>query len=417
MRSSILRLCAVVSMLILVGCGSNANISTPPTHIPGKGVTSCFSAEGKLLALAPVTTPPPSPTPTFGPGLPLPLGAMQMMDATTGWGWAGDRLFRTTDGGAHWKDVTPACMQAGEQANGSMLSEVTLSASVALIAMLQNDMTVLLRTTDGGQTWQQQGSLQSTTLHQMLFITPQDGWILGDQPGTTDGKVIELFRTRDGGSTWTKVATTDTSSHQGLLPPAQSIGAMGFFNASTGWITGLRYPGVWPYVTHDAGVTWQQQTLPLPPGATTQDEFDLSLPTFFNERDGILPVTVLTSPNRQVLSLEIYTTHDGGATWQSTPLLPYDALFAFIDGQHGWMVSTQVVNGSALETTLSITSDGAQHWTTLPTNTLFKNVFSLQFVSQTVGWALSQPSDTYARLVLKTTDGGQMWTEVRPVEG
>lgn len=400
MRSQVLRLCAVFSMLILVGCGEGARVSTPPTRVPGQEGTPCSYALGRFLTLAPVTTLPPSPT--FGPGLPLPFRSLHMLTPTIGWGTAGGRVFRTTDGGTHWKDVTPtAAPEVTEVA-----TFLTTSLAWVVGAPPAGPLTVF-KTTDGGQTWQPGGSLQNATPNQMIFITPQEGWILADLGVPPTYYAATIFRTTDGGNTWVKMSSADGTAQNSAIPYGAKSG-LGFLNTSTGWLTGSAAPEenvFWFYVTHDGGATWQQQLLPTPPGVNNA-QFYLSPPSFFNGHDGILPV-MIAAPETNTLSLDIYVTHTGGTTWQNTTPVQANSP-NFIDGAHGW-----VTNGR----TIFVTSDSGQHWTPLPTNSALCEVESLDFVSSTVGWAINAPPSALALpTLLKTTDGGQTWTEVKPVE-
>ncbi len=50
-----------------------------------------------------------------------------------------------------------------------------------------------------------------------------------------------------------------------------------------------------------------------------------------------------------------------------------------------------------------------QQWTKLSPGGSFKQVTSLDFVSSTLGWAISGQGKNPS-LLLKTTDGGQTWT-------
>jgi photosystem II stability/assembly factor-like uncharacterized protein len=57
------------------------------------------------------------------------------------------------------------------------------------------------------------------------------------------------------------------------------------------------------------------------------------------------------------------------------------------------------------------TSNGGQQWTKLSPGASFKQVTSLDFVSSTLGWAISGQGKNPS-LLLKTTDGGQTWTPI-----
>ena len=98
----------------------------------------------------------------------------------------------------------------------------------------------------------------------------------------------------------------------------------------------------------------------------------------------------------------MYATRDGGKTWTSTTPLPLAAVaVGFAYQQHGWATD---------RVTLYRTSDGGQQWVKLSPDTSFKQVTSLDFVSSTLGWAISEQGQN--TFLLKTTDGGETWTPI-----
>lgn len=394
------RLAALVAVALLVVLVGGLTLGLVLVHRPGN------AAGGNPPGHVTPTARQLSPTPTPAPGAGVHLLTIHMIDATTG--WAGGplvkawRVLRTTDGGVHWKDVTPpsAPAQQGE------IPAFFLNAAVAWVAPLQSDgkTLVFFRTTDGGQTWQREGSVRDGPESQMIFIDAQHGWLLTLPVGGGVGDIpVDLFRTTNGGASWVKIQSIRGAAPPGELPGGQSI-TLSFLNASTGWATGTgdvtQNNFFWLYVTHDGGFTWKHQTLPLPAGVT-QGFFSITPPTFFNARDGVLPVSIGTANTSY---LDVYVTHDGGDSWQSTSLLPTKSGSAdFSDADHGWAIDTAA---------LFATSDGGQHWKKLSTNLDFNNlVVSLHFISTTIGWVLSDTPSGDA-LLLKTEDGGQTWTNV-----
>lgn len=343
-------------------------------------------------------TPPSTPTatPAAGQGG---LTSIHMIDAMTGWGLNGQEVFRTTDGGNHWQDVTPSSIkgQVHDPLSGSFLT--------AALAWLEASPgpTIVWRTTDGGQTWQST-EVQTALVGQITFIDPQNGWLVASHGVAAGSEDIEIFRTTDGGITWRQIENDSpvATPTPGALPFSGDKGGVSFLNASTGWAVGSEpTPNfVWLYVTHDGGFTWQHQTLPLPPGMTNAF-FTPELPTFFDAHTGVLPLLVQGDHSY----LDVYVTHDGGATWQGTTLVQGNAqIVNFADANHGW-----ATDGTALIST----SDGGQHWTLLPASSAFQGVTSLNFVSSTTGWAISEPPSGVLAL-LKTTDGGHTWAVVTP---
>lgn len=383
--------CLLPGLLVLGACGpasqaTPASAAASPTAAPTTGV--------------------PSPTASATPGNTPVLVTIAMMSTTTGWGLVSQQgVFRTADGGLHWKDVSPRSVS--RIAQGVF---VTDALAWVVVSLDNAGATELFRTTDGGQTWQQMKAVQDGPAFMLTFIDAQHGWMMASPDGAAAGsEPVDIFRTTNGGASWVKVQSGSFSANNqpGALPPGGDKSGLSFRDASNGWVTGTIPVDnfTFLYVTHDGGLTWQRQNLPPPQGMTTA-YFTLQPPTFFNASDGVLPVSV-GAPNANYNSLDIYVTHDGGATWQSTALLPNERASDFINARYGW-----ATDGA----TLYATSDGGQHWMLLPASRAFNGVTAPDFVSPTVGWAISDPSgNPDDSILLKTTDGGRIWAPITPL--
>jgi photosystem II stability/assembly factor-like uncharacterized protein len=239
---------------------------------------------------------------------------------------------------------------------------------------------------------------------QVQFVNAQDGWVLAGLGGGAAGsQAVAIFRSTDGGRTW-EIVTPRPGNPPGTLPFSGHKSGMGWASATTGWVTGCICAAentVLLYRTQDGGVNWQSQSLPLP---SLQAVITTEPPVFFSATEGLLPVTFSTG---KANSLAAYATHDGGATWSHTTLLPIPmtgSAWDFLTMQQGWVLGA---NG----TTLNETSDGGQHWTAIPASANFQNISQLDFVSAQEGWAISTPASA-APVLLKTMDGGHTWVQV-----
>jgi photosystem II stability/assembly factor-like uncharacterized protein len=335
------------------------------------------------------------------------LSSIRMIDATTGWAVTEKgRIIRTTDGGMHWKDVTPKYPPTFPIPSQQSVVAHFQTSTIAWAAASDVDTSTVLifRTSDGGQTWQDT-SIQTARVTRITFIDSQHGWLLSKYAVSESAETIDIFRTTDGGKIWAKVssalaASTDTPP-PGHLPFGGTKTGLSFLNATTGWVTGS-FPVdgyVLLYGTHDGGSTWDRQTLPLSPGEASS-HLSILPPVFFTATDGLLPVSSGTGNGS---SVDFYVTHDGGTTWKgTTPVAAAANIADFIDVNHGW---------ASDGTLLYMTNDGGQHWSKLSPGPNFKNISLLNFVSSDIGWAVRAPASNSPSL-LKTVDGGHTWTVI-----
>jgi hypothetical protein len=93
---------------------------------------------------------------------------LEMTTLTDGWAISDSELFRTTDGGANWLSVMA---QAGLQAIG--FCDAQHGAIVGLDGLL-------LRTSDGGQTWTRDSSEFTSDLHSVCVLDSGHMWASGE---------------------------------------------------------------------------------------------------------------------------------------------------------------------------------------------------------------------------------------------
>lgn len=135
MRSISMLVLVLLSAFVLAGCRASTpgeTATTSPSVLPGQTG---------------------APLPTVEPSQGANFMALHMLDAQTGWALASDQVWRTTDGGLHWRDVTPK--PAASAAPAQVHTADFLSASLAWIALssAQADVSAIAETTNGGQTW------------------------------------------------------------------------------------------------------------------------------------------------------------------------------------------------------------------------------------------------------------------------
>jgi len=113
---------------------------------------------------------------------------------------------------------------------------------------------VLFKTTDGGQNWVLQDTLDTgppfwQPFRDIQFVGADSGWAVGGISGYSF-----VARTTDGGTSWTYF---DATPLQG-----GSLREVTFLNNQNGWAVGYSANG--PLRTSDGGVTWEIQILSPP---------------------------------------------------------------------------------------------------------------------------------------------------------
>ena len=344
----------------------------------------------------------------------LPPSTFKMINASAGWaaGSTTDRILRTTDGGSHWNDVTPRGARLGTWTTFFLDADNAWLASSLQPGSPTNDFSVeIYRTLDGGRNWSQVGmSVAGWGLPGAIdFVDRQHGWLLMKQDGTlqTPGAdMMAVYGTADGGASWNKLSETDTSGIAGHLPQACSKTQLVFLNATTGWIQGGcgAGGGYFLYVTRDGGRNWVAVALRVPQLGTTTCDCSIDGLRFWDKQHGALVLNDAYQDARGYAQNFLYTTTDGGRSWQLGPLLPSNAFSVFfLDASHGWTLDAKA-------NTILFSGDGGQHWSiagTIPSNSNGV-VRDFQFVTAQVGWVLG--ADSRGLPILKTVDGGQTWT-------
>ena len=132
----------------------------------------------------------------------------------------------------------------------------------------------IIKTIDGGETWQQKESGTAKGLNRIQFTSPNIGYIIGDMK--------TVLKTVDGGETWFSTDTTPTENFNGLFVVDENI--VFIYNHYT------------LFKSIDGGSSWSDYTL----GFFSHDGIQ-----FFNEYKGLLSS-----------SSGIMFTDDGGITWE-----------------------------------------------------------------------------------------------------
>jgi photosystem II stability/assembly factor-like uncharacterized protein len=351
-----------------------------------------------------------------------------MIDANVGWGEGyitrGDQptvdpsyyLLRTTDGGETWQDITPPSRFSSPGRYAASLFAIDADTAWAFPAdypFSEEPAYVLVwGTIDGGKSWKASNPVDISDSFIRLGVSPrpqfvdkEHGWLTLDFEHRVDAVYLQ-YRTSDGGVNWEQTEnchTWDTGGGPLCETPL-------FTDAQTGWLSS---PPVYTSAgDEDPATTWRvQRTLD---GGVTWQTIDLPHSredmycgeSFDKVGAGMIGVRVYC-----VLSGEeeryYYLSADRGQSWQVIPQ-PEDVSFLFLDMTTGWRLSRSD-NGYQLEQT----TDGGLTWQKqadgLPAD-------GLQFVDANTGWLeVRNDSDPFAPIQLqRTRDGGKNWQRFTP---
>jgi photosystem II stability/assembly factor-like uncharacterized protein len=348
---------------------------------------------------------------------------LDLLSAEAGWALVENRLVWTQDGGQHWQDITPA-----QEAAAEILGVKFLDAQSGWLIRRTVELDLpgelgLLRTQDGGASWEAFPSPASAggealpiEAAQLDFLDANGGWIAVKLQTGSSFSLGRLWATQDGGNTW----------QERSLPLGEPVN---FLDAARGWVAGGP-AGDELYRTVDGGRTWQRQPL-APPEAGAPGSRLVGLPEFVNEQDGLLPVTLSSTAGS---AFALYVTRDGGESWsletrqdlepgsQPGSQLPFS-----LEANGRWWAGSP---DTARLYTARGASEGAAR---LNPAGLPEGMVALDFATEQNGWALVQEGScqgtkaparqepppgvepfrcTLSTRLMTTSDGGGTWREV-----
>lgn len=355
-----------------------------------------------------------------------PPNPAKMLSVTTGWAYG---PMRTTDGGAHWLDVSPPSIPGRTNKNDEFFLDATHAwvGETASSSKACADHVVTFRTVDGGRTWQQAAPIPvrfsvptdviwtGVVNHASWFdfIDSRHGWLLlGSGPVNpyaagidtswvgSHWRVGDLYRTSDGGLHWTLAANNPGSGADCIPAPLTGLheSVMSFSSPTTGWM--ISTCGL--LVTHDGGVTWGKSVTPLRPNEA---------PVFFDARHGLVGADT-----------GLLVTSNGGVNWSVRQLPAPGAAVDFTTPSEGWAVASGETKLQCPQSNMADcahnfrlyrTSDGGKTW--LPGNSTslalpaqkFWPPSYLHFVDSKNGFV-----DPGEMALFRTTDGGRTWLRV-----
>ncbi|HEY9284285.1 MAG TPA: YCF48-related protein, partial [Pyrinomonadaceae bacterium] len=237
------------------------------------------------------------------------------------------------------------------------------------------DEGLVLRTEDGGGTWEQQVSGVPDGVNDIYFRNKEDGHLLAAN---------RVLVTEDGGRTWRAAARFAPADFDGASPELYSVR---FTAKKRGWIVGSvsrgdRVLDSLLLRTDDGGTTWQRVRAPV--------KVELLHLDFRGERRGWIVGDRGT----------ILHTADGGETWRQQRANTTATLYhvEFEDDETGWAVGER--------STILRTTDGGATWLAVEVPVLGPRatLLSVAFANKEEGWIVGRNGT-----ILRSSDGGRTW--------
>lgn len=353
------------------------------------------------------------------------LTSIHMITSEKGWAIgsqedAYQRILFTRDGGYNWQDKTPSILvpQGFIPRKDNIIAHFEDEKTALILiddtrAELEDSNIVVWKTEDSGQTWSPSTPLPFPLNWYYIFpggfsfVNPDIGWLMVQTEFSHMHDFSYLFSTRDGGANWKLINQPGNS----MIEVLRNTG-MVFANDTDGWVSkdemGFDF-GPFIEITHNAGLTWENLSLPHPGDGSWQDSHQSCQtinPVFSSPQTGFVLVQcfMYDDVNHQFRMEDpdtfIYATSDLGESWQITELPSRTDQLLFTDLQTGFAMGRDHYK----------TINGGGDWIKIKSVT-WDGQFS--FINPEEGWTLAR-RDTQVTL-LHTHDGGLTYQEITPI--
>ncbi len=262
-----------------------------------------------------------------------------MIDMSRGYAVSGEdsereQLLSTSDGGRHWRDVTPGRGSIHPSGPVTVIGKTLLFSTT-----VRQGVFAVEQSNDGGRTWRR--SLPFRDAHglgagQPLAVDGRHLYLAVDEGAAAGSQREALYTSSDGGVRWRFVSRTTWSyPPRGALPFGCDKSGFGFGTTTRGWAGGYCAGGLpFFYRTDDGGRTWRRQSLPAP----SQCAYETSAPQFFTPTTAAVSVLGFTTNGSGRPFARVLWTHDAGTHWRGTdPPLGRAQQVSFADARSVWV--------------------------------------------------------------------------------
>jgi len=246
---------------------------------------------------------------------------------------------------------------------------------------------LILKSTDAGRSWkkQQTPARSSLALLRIQFVDKDRGWAMGE-----DGVVL---RTTDGGTLW----------ELSKVPGRGKLRSLHFSNGATGWVVGEDAEAD---RSTNGGLIWESLGRRIRSGLPMLDNSVAAFRAvrFFSSDLGFIAANVLTRKGSDYeYQGVLLKTSDGGNSWSAVFLPGHDGLIGayFLTPSDIWVAPHFTQK-------LLHTLDGGKSWAEIQPVTDGGAPFSIYFLDTNVGVVIVSYGQ-FDDEVLYTTDGGRTW--------
>jgi photosystem II stability/assembly factor-like uncharacterized protein len=274
-----------------------------------------------------------------------------------------------------------------------------VSAVSERVAWASGSGATVLRTTDGGATWQKLSiTSEALDFRDIDAIDAQTVYVLS----IGNGPASRIYKTTDAGGTWTmQFKSNDAKAF---------LDAMSFWDANRGIVFGDSVDGqFYILITDNGGGTWTRvPPANLPRALENEGAFAAS-----GTNIALFGKTHAWIGTGGAVKARVLRTNDGGRMWQvaDTPLAagPSTGIFsiAFRDAQHGVIAGGDYSKEQDAVDNLAITNDGGVTWKLVKGLSGFRSVIAYVPGMKTPALVAIGPSGADYSL-----DDGQTWSPI-----
>ena len=279
-------------------------------------------------------------------------------------------IFTTIDGGSTWTALS-GCITTDLLSSVFFTDANTGYAVGGVDNHWDETVGIILKTTNGGNTWSSIWTGQTYHLNSVFFTDGNTGYAVGYVFEFWNGKLTKgaILKTTDGGTTW-------NSQYSTVLQ--ESFNSVYFTDSNTGYIA---CGGGTILKTSDAGQTWATQS------SGTTSLYSIYFPDVTTGY-AAGPICFIKTTN-------------GGSTWtaQTFPWYTGTSVF-FTSADTGYVTGASPFGGGSI----SKTTDGGTTWVIIETINYMSSVY---FTDMNTGYAVGGMGT-----ILKTTDGGTTWGDL-----